>query len=613
MFSMRPHTLKARACFPVLFASLFLLSACDLAKNYTKTDRAANAEVQDFRDALAERLPEDDEKEKKVASIPQLQPYVSMTPAEMKTMPLVSISVNQSVPLRDILYELAEQANYDIELDPNIRGSIIFTARNKPFDVVVKRISSIAGLRYKFEDSFLRVELDRPYLKTYKIDYLSFIRTNEGSVNTSVSVVSEEGNGASAGSSYSSSSENTADFWGELEVNLAQILDGSNVASLRTRRDPRITAAQQNPDVVPVAPEQAGADGVQVQPPQAVLNVEALPVDDVNGEEDAVEASTTFSINRQAGMVTVYGSERVHKQVVKYLEELRRSVTAQVLVEAKIFEVSLFDEHSSGVQWNAFPGEFGFGFYDVSAPLTLQQRGTTVGGAIPAVSNTFLGYTGDDFSAFIDALSAFGTVRALASPRMTVLNNQAAILNVATNRVFFEIDVDFQAATLETPASTDVDADIRSVPEGVLINVQPSVNIQEQTISMLVRPTITRIVGSVPDPSVAFLSGVTGVDSQIPEVNIQEIDTVIKVNSGQPVVMGGLLQDKAETRQESIPVLGELPLVGKAFRSHSDSVSKTELIIFLKATIINNGNETVHTTDRDLYKMFSADRRPFDL
>lgn len=611
MFSMRPHIVKAYAYFPVILISLFVLSSCDLAKNYTKTDRAASADVQDFRDAMAERLPEADDENDKVSSIPQLQPYVSMTPAEMKTMPLVSISVNQSVPLRDILYELAEQANYDIELDPNIRGSIIFTARNKPFDVVVRRISSIAGLRYKFEESFLRVELDRPYLKTYKIDYLSLIRTNQGSVNTSVSVVSEEGNGASAGSSYTSSSENTSDFWGELEVNLAQILDGSNVSSLKTRNDPRITAAQQNPEVVPVSPAQ-GDDGVQVQPPQAVLNVQSLPVDDAGGDEEAA-ASTTFSVNRQAGMITVYGSERVHKQVRSYLDELRTSVTAQVLVEAKIFEVSLFDEHSSGVQWSAFPGDFGFGFVDVAAPFSLQQAGTTVGGVIPSVTNTFLGYESGDLDAFVDALSAFGTVRALASPRMTVLNNQAAILNVATNRVFFEIDVDVQAATLETPATTDIDADIRSVPEGVLINVQPSVNIQDQTVSMLVRPTITRIVGSVPDPSVAFFSGTTGVNSQIPEVNIQEIDTVIKVNSGQPVVMGGLLQDKTETRTEAVPVLSELPLFGKAFRTNSDSISKTELIIFLKATIISNGDDTIHATDRDLYKMFSGDRRPLDL
>lgn len=613
MFSMRAHSCsKAFAPLSLLIISTFFLGACDLSKNYTKPDRAADKEIQDFRDGLAERLPEDKEEKAKVSSIPELQPYIAMTPPDMKTMPLVSISVNQSVPLRDILYELAEQAGYDIELDPNIRGSIIFTARNKPFDVVVKRISSIAGLRYKFEDSFLRVEVDRPYLKTYKVDYLSFVRTNQGSVNTSVSVVSEEGSGASAGSNYSSSSENTSDFWGELEVNLSQILNGSDVTSLKTRRDPRITAAQRNPEVAPVSPTQ-GEGGVQVQPPDAVLNVETLPVDSAEEGEDGDAVPTTFSINKQAGMITVYGSERVHKEVTYYLNELRKAVTSQVLVEAKIFEVSLFDEFSNGVQWTAFSGEFGFSFLDVAAPFALQEPGTAIGGLIPATSNTAFEYTGNDFRAFVEALSRFGTVRALASPRLTVLNNQSAILNVATNRVFFEIDLEQQDGTDDNPPTTEIDAEIKSVPEGVLINVQPSVNAKDRTISMLVRPTITRIVGSVPDPSVAFFSGLTGVVSEIPEVNIQEIDTVIKVNSGQPVVMGGLLQDSSESRQESIPVLGELPFVGSAFRKHSDSISKTELIIFLRATIVDNGNDTIHSTDRDLYKMFSGDRRPFDL
>ncbi len=596
------------------FSCVCSLAACDLAMNYTKADRAANMDVQDFRDGMAERLPETDDemnKNAKYNSIPELQPYVQMTSSSIVAMPLVSVSVNQSVPIKDVLYELAQQAEYDIELDPNIRGSIIFTARNKPFDVVVKRISNIAGLRYKFEDSFLRVEVDTPYNKTYKVDYLSFIRSNQGSVNSSVSVVS--GEGADTGSSYSASSDSVSDFWGELEANLGQILGGAS-QTLKTNRDPRISAVEQNPQVAAVSPQQ-GADGVQVQPPEAVLRVESLPVDNdspMAGEE--VEGNGyTFTMNKQAGMISVYANERVHQEVDIYLKSLRKSVTSQVLVEAKIFEVSLKDEYINGIEWQALTANGDGVAHFLEGTDDLIGAITTPGGDVATVANFGIGYFGGDVSAFIEAISGFGTVRALASPRLTVLNNQSAVLNVATNRVFFDIDLERETDDDTGDVTLEVDSEVRSVPEGVLINVQPSIDLDNKTISMFIRPTVTRVVGTVQDPGVQFLAGDSGVVSEVPEVNVQEIDTVVKVNSGQPIVMGGLLQDRSFANQEKVPVIGEVPVLGSLFGKQQDLVSKTELVVFLKATLIESGSDTIHNTDRDLYKAFSADRRPFKL
>lgn len=597
-----------------LFGSVCVsLVACDLAKNYTKTDRPANMEIQDFRDGLAERLPgvgSEDVSSSDLASIPALNPYISNGTQEMDSMPLVSVSVNQSVPLRDILYELAQQAEYDLELDPNIRGSIIFTARNKPFDVVVERIAGIANLRYKFEDEFLRVEIDAPYLKTYKIDYLNFIRTNSGSVSTNISVVSGDESSTQTGSAYTAESVSDSDFWGELEANLSQLLGGASTGALKTRNDPRITAVEQNPEVAAVSPAQNGEGGVTVQPPQAVLRVESLPVDGGGGEAVAV-AEATYSINKQAGLINVVASERTHKKVEEYLLTLRKAVTSQVLIEAKIFEVSLFDEFITGIEWQAFKGDGIVRFLNANngglggiAPL---------GGEFATDSAFGIGILGNDADAFIEAVSGFGTVRALASPRLTVLNNQSAVLNVVTNRVFFEIDLEREEDEDTGDVTVEIDTDIQSVPEGVLINVQPSINLDDKTISMFVRPTITSIVGTVQDPGIAFLAGGTGIVSEIPEVNVQEIDTVVKVNSGQAVVMGGLLQDRTETTTESVPVLGELPLVGAAFRSQQDLSSKTELVIFLKATLLEAPGDSIHNTDRDLYRAFSGDRRPFKL
>lgn len=605
-------SLQTVIAFCGLALSMSLLSSCDLARNTLKPDRSGNMEVQDYRDALAPRqLNADDvDQARSGANIPEFKPYVASNLEQTKPMPLVSISVNQTIPVRDVLFELAQQAEYDLELDPNIRGSIIYTARERPFDQVIERISDIAGLRYKFEDDVLRVELDEPYNKTYKIDYLNFVRSNESSISNNISVVS--GEGADTGSRFGSSSESEADFWGELEANLTQILGNATNRSLRTSRDPRITAVEQNPEVAAVSPQQ-GDNGVQVQAPEAVLRVDSLPVDDMEESRNsrgnnAEEQRFSFAVNRQAGLISVFGNEKAQNEVREYLKLLKVATTSQVLIEAKIFEVSLSDEFASGIDWQALNtnnGGRGILQFDTVRPTT----------TLDALNNFVVGYVGPDFSALVEALQAFGSTKALASPRLTVLNNQSAVLNVATNVVYFEIDIDTTDGTDSNPPTTEIDTDIKNVPEGVLVNVQPSIDLENGTITMALRPTVTRIVQRVPDPGVAFVaqqSNIT-IESGIPELNVQEIDSVIQMRSGQPIVMGGLLQDRTDISEGAVPVLGELPIFGSAFRNHDDTITKTELVIMLKATIIDQNGQTIHATDKDLYRQFSGDRRPFKL
>ncbi len=626
--------------FCLMASSVLILASCDLAANYNKADRASNTETQDFRDALAERTPDIDEGgSKSASSFPDLQPYISTQSTAIKPMPLVSVSVNQSVPLRDTLFELAEQAGYDVELDPRITGSIIFTARNKPFDEVMNRICDMAGLRINIVDNTVRVELDEAYNKIYKVDYLSLIRTNSGSISTNVSVVS--GGGTDTGSNYSVNSESSTDFWAEVDLNLRQLLGGITTGAMRTKTDPRISAVEKNP---PPAEEDDDADSSDndnssnnndddEKAPEAVLTVDSLPVDGgaaADGAPPAMpEGGATFSINKQAGILNVYATDKGHKQVEAYLKELRRSITSQVLIEAKIFEVALNDEYITGIDWSLLGmagGEAVTGFSSAAARTflnTLRATGADAGVSPPAgsavvdSSNLTIGYAGNDAQALVTAISGFGTVRALASPRLTVLNNQSGVLNVATNNVYFELDIDSSVDDDTGVRTTEIDSSIKSVPEGVLVNVQPSVNLENRTISLSVRPTVSRITAFKSDPSVAFVVAsvpeAAGIVSNIPELNVQEIDTVVQVRSGQAIVMGGLLQDRAVGSREGVPVLGELPVVGGAFRKHTDLVRKTELVIFLKATLLDSPDESIVETDKDLYRKFSGDRRPFKL
>ncbi|MEM7618744.1 MAG: hypothetical protein AAF244_05135, partial [Pseudomonadota bacterium] len=107
------------------------LGGCELTQNYLKHDRENMMQEQDYRDALAPRQVDVNGNKAEMSDIPPLQPYVAQPDNNYKPMPLVSVSVNRSIPLRDVLYEIARQAQYDVELDPRIRGSIIFSARNR--------------------------------------------------------------------------------------------------------------------------------------------------------------------------------------------------------------------------------------------------------------------------------------------------------------------------------------------------------------------------------------------------------------------------------------------------------------------------------------------------
>ena len=236
-----------RSCVSsIALGAVLLSSGCDMATNYTKIDRTSDMERQDFRDGLSPRDIDFETFADDAGGIPSLESYIAPISDNLRPMPLVSLAVNQTVPLKNVLYELAEQADYDVELDPRITGSIIFTARNRPFDMVIERISEIAGLRYSFDDDILRVQLDTPYTETYQLNYSAVVRTATSSVSNSVSVVT--GDGADAGSSFSITSEAESDFWQDLDENLDQILQ-SNVGngSLRTDTDPTLTVASANP------------------------------------------------------------------------------------------------------------------------------------------------------------------------------------------------------------------------------------------------------------------------------------------------------------------------------------------------------------------------------
>jgi MSHA biogenesis protein MshL len=660
----------------MLGSAIMLLTAtgCQLAENYTKADRSGNMEIQDYRDALSARELPTKQNVSADPTIPQLQPYIADAPIERsRTMPMVSIAINQSIPLRDALFELAKQADYDLQLDPRIQGSIIYTARNRPLDEVIDQISNIAGLRSEFIGNSVKIELDNPYSKTYKIDFLPFTRSSQSSINTNLSVSgsgADTGSSTASGSNFSVESKAESDFWKDIETNLKQIIE-SNQASgvLKTASDPALslssaasgatastspplppldpaalapeagdeqgvsfnnvfTGGQQVPSGNSATPAASGSEntGTETTAPDAaapaapstpaaaetVLQVESLPTTSSTAEASETIAST-ISINKTAGIINVFAPQSVHEKVADYLSQVKKATTQQVLIEAKVLEVELIDEYANGIDWSVISRNVGgLDFVGFSGARGLAEEAAE-GGLI-------INDGGNGVNAVIEALAKFGTVKALASPRVTVLNNQAALLNVANNRVFFEIEIEEEEGTDANPGGkTTVTSTAKTVPEGVLINVLPSIDSANNSIMMQVRPSISKIVDEVADPGVAFVtannnnSGDDNLQSLIPVVSVKEIDTVVQMKSGQAIVMGGLMEDSTTGTQRGLPVAAEVPMLGNLFKTQDNRIKKSEFVIFLQTTILGNPSDSIDNTDRDLYRTFGQDRRPIKM
>jgi general secretion pathway protein D len=590
-----------------------LLGSCQLAKNQLEFDRSANLDRQDYRDGLQPISPP----AANTAPIPDFQPVLS-TPEELRLpSPLVTVSVNQTVSLRDLLFELAEQAGIDLELDPQIHGSVIFTAKERPFDEVVNRICEMSGLRYKFNRDVLRIELDRPYIKTYGIGFLNIDRKGESKIDTSVSLSSGSGNGTGGGSSSKVETKYQPDLWKELQTNVDQILTSSDTyISLATLSDPVATPVNPTPfsaaadpndpnaqaDATP--PSLPGSARVSAMPAAAAPTLNITPT----SEPTVPNAPATSSISRQTGTLTIFASERQQRQVQKFIENFRKQVSTQVLIEAKVLEVTLSDEFSAGIDWGQFnlTGLSNFKLAFPSPGLNPADSANIFSGVFQPRSN---------LNVIVSAISRFGTVRALSSPRVTVLNNEPAVVNVAKSVVYFTIKPTVTPATTTANAIVAFDSTPQSVPEGVLLNVIPRANPDTGEIYLSVRPTVTKIDSFVTDPTVTLTFASAGIvppsnvtDNKVPQVSVQEMDSLVRLQSGQVMVMGGLMKDSNSTTQLGIPVLGDVPYLGALFRSHSDKIQKSELVILLRAQIVTGSN--VEEEDRKIYNTFGLDRRP---
>ena len=498
-----------------------------------------------------------------------------------------SVVVNE-VPVKELLLTLARDTRQNIDIHPGLTGLVSINAINETLPAILERIAKQVNLRVRQEGDVIIVQPDTPYFKTYRVNYVNMERASESRIGVTGAIATSGGttggSGSAGGSQGGTESQTTVNtksqnnFWEVLRANIRSILSSTRALAqsaedraarreaLRTEREERIAQAE--------AVARAGSAAT-------ALFKEALQARAPEVSGDAVQ---DIVVNPVSGTVSVLATERQHQLVQQYIDSVLSAVQRQVMIEATIVEVRLSDAYQAGVDWSRLPVTGGLTF--VQSLLGGFGTGLTQGG-----NDAFtVRYVNPDssvgnISGTVKLLQEFGNTRVLSSPKLMALNNQTALLKVVDNVVYFEV-----SSTTTTPvqggATTSTNTIAKSVSVGVVMGVTPQIN-EDGRVTLTIRPSVSRVLRFVADPNPDLRR--VGAQNLVPEVQTREMESVLQVGTGQIVVLGGLMQDDVTQSRAQIPGADAIPdPMGDIFRFRDNRATKTELVIFLRPTVVTN-------------------------
>jgi general secretion pathway protein D len=292
--------------------------------------------------------------------------------------------------------------------------------------------------------------------------------------------------------------------------------------------------------------------------------------------------------NPEASVLTIRATSRQHEKIQEFLDQVLVSAKRQVLIEATIVEVQLNNSYQQGIDWAIFTGGwqlFGGGLFRGAAQALAPVPAAGVLTALPT-GNTFVGqYNSNSFKFSLQLLETFGNVRVLSSPRISAISNQTAVLKVVENVVYFTIQA--QTTQAQTTALTTFTTTPNVVPVGIILSLTPQIS-DTDSVLLNVKPTISSIQSFVNDPNPALATANPPIVSRIPQILTREMESVIKLSSGQIAIMGGLIQDRLIDNSDTIPGVNRIPFLGDFLSNKSIQNSKTELVIFMRPLVIRD-------------------------
>ena len=489
--------------------------------------------------AEASPLPEESAIPDLVEQVPVLPEPTQVEPPERYT-----VVVNE-VPVKELLFALARDAKVNVDIHPNIDGVVTINAVEQTLPQILKRISNQVDMRYVQEGNNLVISRDTPFLRTYKVDYVNLSREtiSSSSVSTQISSTS----GGDAGSSSSGGNTSTTDvnsesnhqFWARL-----------------------------------------------------VSNISAILGEEVSGSDSEIVISNTVIPYPESGLLTVKATSKQHEQVQSFIDKVLVSAKRQVMIQSTIVEVTLNERYQAGIDWNALStGVFNIAS-TTAAGLPTFVAGAATSSFVLSTDESSKNIVGDNvndnadnISSTVTLLDQFGDINILSSPQIMALNNQTALLKVVENRVYFEVDA--ETTSTQGVATTTIDTTARTVPVGIVMSVTPQID-SNGTITLIVRPTISRFVINVNDPNPELT-----VANPVPQIAVREMESVLRMTDGQIGVLGGLMTNETRENDAGLPGVKDKGFFGNLFKSTSAEYTKTELVIFLKPIVVPNDKGTV--------------------
>jgi MSHA biogenesis protein MshL len=434
---------------------------------------------------------------------------------------------------------IVDDSSYSIAVHPDVSGAITLNLKDVTLDEALDVVESLYGYDIRRQGRVIQVYPAGIRTETIPLNYLYVKRSGMSSTSINSGGVSENdpSSNNSSGSNNSSSSNDNQNSNGQ--GNNSQ--NGSSGINIYTENESDFWSELKETLTALVGNE--GGRSVIVSPQAGLVTIRALPSE--------ITAVKSFLDSTQ--------------------EHLRR----QVIIEAKIMEVTLNDDYQQGVKWDQVLGHIES--TDIGFSTTGNIAGSTISSAIGGV--TSLSFLNKDFSGVIDLLSTQGNVQVLSSPRITATNNQKAIIKVGEDE-YFVTDVS-STTTTGTSTTTTPEIDLTPFFSGIALDVTPQIDADGEVI-LHIHPSVT-----ITDEQTKTIR-LSNEDIILPlaQSSVRESDTIIRAKSGEIVVIGGLIETRKVNIESKTPLLGDIPIMGELFKSKSESVQKKELVILLKPIVI---------------------------
>lgn len=513
-----------------------------------------------------------------------------------------SVIVN-NVPVHDLLFVLARDARLNIDIYPGISGTVTLNAIDQTLPQLLSRIARQIDMRVEQEGPNLSIMPDLPFLKHYTVDYVNLSRTTTGMVSANSQIASGlPGSSAGAPASVATGGnvsntriENSSksQFWESLEKNIKDILrETDKVLPPGSSETIMEQSSNQTASGIAALPRSTGRRAGQSA--AGILQATPSPSSASQASGNAIVRRNTFReaasviMNIDNGIIAVRATQRQHERIREFLDQVINAAHRQVLIESTIVEVTLKDGYEQGIDWTQISG-----------------RGLVEYIGNPLKSAVTLKYTRDQNpNALISLLDTFGTTKVLSSPRLSVLNNQTALLKAVENYVYFTVKAD-TTTTANVGTATTYTTTPQTVSVGLVMGVTAQISDNDMVI-LNVRPTITSVGKEIADPNPELRKN--GIENLVPVIRTREVESVMRVASGNIAVLGGLMEDKIDYQTRRLPLAGQVPLAGELFNNRSNFAQKSELVIFLRPVIIK---EASLESDYANFRRFLPDERFF--